>query len=123
MKLPRVREGDPITDTLFNALIDAANACNLSVGDGGSLNMFAGPDGYTLDAVLSEPIWGETTGAISGGTYPFKEVIEAASGTWANGTLTDVAYELNGNATVASGKRARFWRTAQGEWIFNAGTC
>lgn len=123
MKLPRVKEGDPITEGLMNRIIDVANQCSLNVGDGGSLNMSAGPDGYTLDAVLEEPIWGKTTAGISGGTYAFTEQIPAASGTWTNGTLSDVAYELNGNTTVAVGKLAKFWRTAQGEFVFNAGTC
>ena len=85
--------------------------------------MNAGPDGYTLDAVVDEPIWGETTGAISGGQYPFKQVFPDASGTWADGTLTDTAYEVNGNTSVDTGKRGLFWRTAQGSWAFNAGTC
>lgn len=123
MKLPRVKEGQFITEGLMNRIIDVANACSLNVGDGGSLDMSEGPDGYTLDAVIEEPIWGETTGAISSGSYPFKQVFPEAAGTWSDGTLTDVAYEVNDNASVATGKRAQFWRTAQGEWAFNSGTC
>lgn len=123
MKIPRIKVGEIITEGFLNKFVDAANACNLSVGDGGSLNMSAGPDGYTLDAVLEEPIWGKTTGPLASGSYPFTEQIEAAGGTWTNGTLTDVAFELNGVTTVATGKLAKFWRTAQGEWIFLAGTC
>lgn len=123
MSIRRLKVGDVITEGWLNAVIALANSCNLATGQGGGLNMTEGPDGYTIDATYSEPIWGETTGAISSGSYPFKQVFPEAAGTWSDGTLTDVAFEVNDNASVATGKRAQFWRTAQGEWAFSAGTC
>ncbi|SIN70580.1 hypothetical protein SAMN05444166_0276 [Singulisphaera sp. GP187] len=123
MKLPRVKPGDPITDTDFNRLIDAANQCNLSVGQGGSLNMIADPDGYVLDAVTSEPIWGKVTGPLASGTYPFTEQFPDSGGTWTAGTLTDVAYEVEGNTSVATNTYIQLWRSASGDWRFLAGTC
>jgi hypothetical protein len=123
VRLKHVKEGEPIKASLFNKLIDLANSCVIDIGQGGAIVATIGPDGYMLDAVLSEPIWGQTTGAISSGTYPFKEVFPDASGAWVDGTLTDVAYEADGNTSVATGKRALFWRTAQGDWRFRAGTC
>ena len=123
MKLPRVKEGDPITTDLFNALFEVAERCNLSVGQGGCLNLSAGPDGYALSSAISQPIWGKITSTISGGTYPFTQQFPASGGTWTAGSLTDVAYEANGNTAVATNTFVRLWRTAQGDWRFLAGTC
>lgn len=123
MSIRRLRVGDVITEGWLNAVVALANSCNLATGQGSGLNMTEGPDGYTLDATYSEPIWGATTGALSSGTYPFKQIFPDASGAWIDGTLTDVAYEADGNTSVATGKRAMFWRTAEGDWRFRAGTC
>lgn len=123
MSIRRLKVGDTITEGWLNDLIAMANACNLSIGQGGNLTMTSGPDGYTIDADFSGSIWGEVTGALSGGTYPFKEIFPDTAGAWIDGNLTDVAYEADGNTTVATGKRARFWRTAQGDWRFRAGAC
>src|SRR4051795_11230555 len=112
MQPPRVKVGDPITPDLFNKLFEVAERCSLSVGQGGSLNLLAGPDGYTLSAVISEPIWIKTTGPISGGTYPFAQQFPASGGTWTAGSLSDVAYEANGNPAVPTNTYARAWRTA-----------
>jgi hypothetical protein len=123
MQLPRVKVGDPITPDLFNKLFEVAERCHLSVGQGGSLNLLAGPDGYTLSAVVSAPIWVKITGPISGGTYPFTQQFPASGGTWTAGSLSDVAYEANGNTSVPANTFARAWRTAHGDWRFMAGTC
>lgn len=122
MNIRRLKVGDPITEGWLNSVIAVANACNLSIGQGG-LTMSAEPDGYLIDADFAEPIWGATTGAISSGSYPFKQIFPDASGAWVDGNLTDVAYEADGNTSVATGKRAMFWRTAQGDWRFRAGQC
>lgn len=122
MKLPRVKEGDDITPDLFNKLFEAAERCNLSVGQGSSLSLLSGPEGYALADALSQPIWIKTTGAISGGTYPFTEQFPAAGGTWTAGSLTDTAYEANGNTSVPTNTYARAWRTVQGDWRFFAGS-
>lgn len=123
MSIRRLRVGDTITEGWLGELVALANACNLAVGQGGSLNMSEGPDGYTLDAVYSEPIWGEVTGPLASGVYPFKQIFPDASGAWTDGTLVDDAYEADGNTSVATGKRAMFWRTAEGDWRFRSGTC
>lgn len=123
MKLPRVKPGDPITAADFNRLIDAADQCRLTVGQGGRLNLSATPDGYVLNAVVSEPIWGKITGPLSGGTYPFTEQFPDSGGTWTVGTLSDVAYEAEGNPSVATDTYVQLWRSASGDWRFLAGTC
>lgn len=123
MSIRRLKVGDEITEGWLNELIALANSCSLSVGSGGNLTVLSGPEGYTIDADFSEPIWGITTGPLASGTYPFTQQFPDTAGTWINGTLTDVAYEVNGNTSVATGKRAKFWWTAQGTWAFNAGTC
>jgi hypothetical protein len=123
MHLPRVKDGDPIAVEDFNKLFEVAERCALSVGQGSSIHLLSGPDGYVLSAAVSTPIWIKTTGAISGGTYPFTEQFPAAGGTWTAGTLTDVAYEANGNTSVPADTYARAWRTAQGDWRFLAGDC
>jgi len=123
VNLPRVRPGEPITDTVFNRLIDAANRCRLSVGQGGGLRLVETPSGYLLEALDSEPIWGKITGPAVGGSFPFVEQIPLASGTWSDGPFTDEAYEANGNDSVPTSTRALFWRTAEGDWRFLAGVC
>lgn len=123
MQLPRVKEGDPITPDLFNRLFEVAERCNLSVGQGSGLNLLSGPDGYALSAVISQPIWIKTTGAISSGQYPFTQQFPAAGGGWTAGSLTDTAFEANGNTSVPTNTYARAWRTVQGDWRFLAGTC
>lgn len=123
MSIRRLKVGDEITEGWLNDLVALANSCNLSVGGGGDLTMISGPDGYTLDADFSEPIWGEITGPLASGTYPFKEIFPDASGAWVDGTMTDIAYESDGNTTVASGKRVQLSWTSQGDWRFRAGTC
>lgn len=123
MRLKHVKEGEPIKASLFNKLIDLANSCVIDIGQGGAIVATSGPDGYLLDAVLSEPIWVKITSVASGSSYNFVEQIEAAGGTWTDGTLTDVLWEVNGNTSVATGKRLLAWRTAQGEFVANAGTC
>ena len=39
MRLPRVKEGDPITADLFNRLFEVAESCRLSVGQGSGLSL------------------------------------------------------------------------------------
>lgn len=123
MQLPRVKEGDPITADLFNRLFEVAEQCNLKVAQGGRIDLIAGPDGYVLSTMMTTPIWIKTTGAISSGTYPFTQQFPDSSGAWTAGSLTDVAYEANGNTAVPTNTYARAWRTAQGDWRFLAGTC
>jgi hypothetical protein len=123
MQLPRVKVGDPITADLFNKLFEVAERCNLSVGQGSSLTLLAGPDGYVVGTAMGSPIWIKTTGALSGGTYPFTQQFAAASGGWTAGSLSDVAYEANGNTSVPTNTYARAWRTVRGDWRFLAGTC
>lgn len=123
MGMRRLKVGDEITEGWLNDLIALANSCNLSVGTGGSLTMTEGPDGYTIGADFTEPIWGRITGAISSGTYPFTEIFPDTAGAWVDGTLTGVAYESDGNTSVATGKRVRLTWTAEGDYRFRAGTC
>lgn len=123
MSMRRLKVGDEITEGWLSELVALANSCNLSVGSGGNLTMTSGPDGYTIDADFSEPIWAEITGAISSGSYPFKQIFPDTAGTWYDGTLTDVAIEADGNTSVATGKRVRLHWTSQGDWRFRAGTC
>ncbi len=123
MKLPRVKEGDPITANLFNRLIEVAESCSLSVGQGSGLSLLAGPDGYTLSAQLSKPIWGKITGSISSGTYPFTLQFEGPSGTWTDGPMTGLAYEVSGNTSVPIDTHVELWWTSSGDWRFLAGSC
>jgi hypothetical protein len=123
MKLPRVKEGDPITADLFNRLFEVAESCRLTVGQGSGLSLLAGPDGYTLSAVVSKPIWGKITGAISSGTYPFTLQFEGAAGTWTDGPLTGLAYEVSGNTAVPIDTYVKLWWTSSGDWRFLAGSC
>lgn len=123
MSIRRLKVGDEITEGWLNELIALANSCNLSVGTGGSLKLLSGPDGYTISADFAEPIWGEITGPISSGTYPFKEIFPDTAGTWVDGTVTGVAYESDGNTSVATGKRVRLIWTAEGDYRFRAGAC
>jgi hypothetical protein len=123
MKLPRVREGEPITADLFNRLFEVAEKCGLGVAQGSGLSLIDGPDGYVLGASVPVFRWGKTTGALSGGTYPITEQFPAASGTWTAGSLSVTAYEDNGNTSVATNTYVKFWRSVQGDWRFSAGTC
>lgn len=120
-RLPRVADGDPITDTLWNALIDAARRCNIEVGEG--LQSTEGPDGITLSAEGDEPFYAKITGAISGGTYPWTEQFPDASGAWTAGTRTGVAYEENGNTSVPTNTYVMMEWTPVGDFRFSAGTC
>ncbi len=123
MKLPRLKAGDPITEDFLNALVDAARRSTLTVGPSSGLAMVQGTDGYVLVAVLPMTIWGKTTGAISGGTYPFTQQFPDASGTWTAGTVTGEAYEVNGNAEVPTGTYIALERTPQGDWRFRSDSC
>lgn len=123
MKLPRVKAGDPITADLFNRLLEVAESCRLSVGQGGSLSLLAGPDGYTLSALVSRPAWAKTTGVLADGTYPFTLQHEGPSGTWIDAPLTGVAYEISGNTSVPIGTYVRLWWSSAGDWRFLAGSC
>lgn len=123
MAIRRLKVGEEITEGWLNDLIALANSCNLSVGTGGNLTMISGPDGYTIDADFSEPIWGRITGPISSGAYPFTQIFPDTAGAWIDGTLTGVAIEADSNTSVATGKRVRLYWTAQGDWRFRAGTC
>lgn len=123
MKLPRVKPGDPITADLFNRLIEVAESCRLSVGQGGGLSLLSGPDGYTLTAQVSRPVWGRITGAIADGLYPFTLQHEAPAGAWIDASLTGHAYEINGNLAVPVGAYVRLWWTSSGDWRFLAGSC
>jgi hypothetical protein len=121
IRLPRVEEGDPVTDTLWNALIDAARRCNVEPGPG--LHMDENPDGVVLSALVVREFYAKITGAISGGTYPWTEQFPAASGTWTAGTRTGVAYERNGNTTVPSNTYVTMKWTVAGFYEFVAGSC
>ncbi len=122
-KLPRVQEGDIVSIEDFNALIDAANGCGVTVGPGSGLIMTSGPDGGVLGTALASFLWAKTTGAISGGKYPFTQQMPMAAGTWAAGPVTGNAYEVHGNPSVASGTYIKVWRAASGAWLFNASAC
>lgn len=123
MLVPRVQPGDVISADLFNALVDAVQAAQLEVAPGSGLVYEDGPGGRALGLSLPRFLWGKTTGALSGGTYPFTQQREDASGAWINGPVTGTAYEVNGNTSVAVGTRIKLWRTAAGDWRFLAGAC
>ena len=123
VKLPRVKAGDAVSATDFNALIDAANSCKVSVGTGSGLVIVSGPNGDSMSTTLTSFLWAKTTGAISGGTYPFTQQIPATGGTWTDGTFTGTAYEVNGNTSVTTGTKIKLWRSAAGNWLFNASAC
>lgn len=123
MELPRVEPGQPITADAWNALIDAANQCNLTVADNSGLTLFEDEDGYVLGSAILTYYWAITTGPISGGTYPFTQQWPAASGTWTAGALSDDAYETTGNTTVPTGTYIKVWETVAGDWRFRAPTC
>lgn len=121
MIIRMLKAGAEITEGWIKDLVSLANRCKISVGTG--LTMTEGPDGYAIDADFSEPIWIKTTAGISSGTYAFVEQFPDASGAWADGTMTDVAYESNGNTSVAIGTIAQAVWTSEGDWRFLAGTC
>lgn len=123
MSIRELKAGAEITEGWVGDLVAVANQCNLGVGDGGRLTITEGPDGYTIDVDFSEPIWGRITGPLASGTYPFIEIFPDTSGAWVDGTMTDVAYEADGNTSVATGKRVQLSWTSQADWRFRAGTC
>jgi hypothetical protein len=124
MKLPRVKPDDPITADLMNLLLAVAESCRLEVVQGGGLLMEENPQGgYTLGLAVGRFFWAKITGAISGGTYPWTEQFPDASGAWTAGTRTGVAYEENGNTSVAANTYVRMRRTIVDDYRFQAGTC
>jgi hypothetical protein len=123
VNLPRVKPGDPITADLVNALIDAARASQLSVGPDSGLVLTEGPEGPVLAAERLGFLWGKLTGGISGGTYPFTQQREDAGGTWVDGPITGAAYETTGNTALTAGTLVQLWRTAAGDWRFQASAC
>lgn len=123
MKIERAKVGDVLTDELLNALIDVANSCDFTVGQNSGLHMIEDQGGRTLTSDIPSFIWGKTTGAISGGTYPFTQQFPDSGGTWTAGPLSDVAYEVNGNTSVTSGTYVKLFLTDDGTWRFWASTC
>lgn len=123
MSLPKAKGGQPIFDGDFNRLIDIANSCNLTVGQGSGLNLQSGPDGYVLSTSVAMPFWAKITGAISSGQYPFTQQYEATGGTWTAAPLTGTAFEITGNTSVAANTYVKMWRSAAGDYRFLAGSC
>lgn len=123
MKLRRLQAGDPISVDFLNTLIDAAQRSTLNIGPSSGLTLIQGTDGLVLTAVVPTTIYGKTTGALSGGTYPFLQQFPAAAGTWTDGVLTGTAYEQNGNTGVATGTYIELERTPQGDWRFRSDSC
>jgi hypothetical protein len=123
MKLPRVKPGEVVAAELFNALIDAANGCGITVGPGSGLVLSSNQQGSVLSTAIPMFYWAKTTGPISGGKYPFTQQRPATGGTWTAGSLTGNAYEVNGNTNVATGTYIKIWRAPSGVWLFNASAC
>jgi hypothetical protein len=119
----KVKAGDRITEGLFNELIAIANRAQLTVSQGCGLSLIAGPHGYTLSASIPRPIWGKVTGPLASGTYPFTQQFPGTGGTWTAGTLSDVAYESNGNPNVPLNSIVELQWMSTGDWRFTLGSC
>lgn len=122
-KIPPIRAGDLITEGWLNKIVDAANQANLTVGDGGSLALTVGPDGYSLSSVVSTSTYGKITGPISGGQYPFTEQFPDTGGTWVAGTTTGTAYEQNNNPSVSVNTIVELKWSSAGYYQFERGSC
>lgn len=123
MSLPRVQVGDVISVDLFNALIDAANRARLRVAQSCGILLNDHPDGYTLSTSIPSFLWAKTTGAISGGQYPWVLLLPDTSGAWTVTSITGTAYEANGNTSVASGTYIQLYKLSSGIWEFRASLC
>lgn len=121
-KLPRVLPGDKVCVDDINALFEAAEASELSVGPG--LLLTDNPQGGKTLSVSEERTFdAKITGPLSSGTYPWLEVFPASGGTWANGSRTGVAYEENSFTGVATGTVVKMWRTVVNDYRFRASAC
>lgn len=101
-KLPRVKPGDPISATAFNAIVDLLNrAQNLTVGQG--LAMHDTPMGRLLRLDRRQKRLGQI---VSGSNpYAWNEVARDSGGTLrviAPGR--GAAYHINGSTSIAAGK-------------------
>jgi hypothetical protein len=117
MNLPRVREGDPITAELMNALLEAAGAARIALGPG------LQADGNVLSALVRRPIVARITGAISGGQYPWIEVEDAAGGTFNDLTRSGTAYARNSVTADLTNKIVDIKVTPAGTYVFDASEC
>ena len=124
-----IRPGEEISAQWLNSLQSLLKSGQIVLAPGCGLELKHTADGgQEIRAVYTNAIWIKITGAASGTAYPWTQQLEAASGTWTNGTAsgtttTDPAYEINGNTSVASGTIVRAWRSAKGDLRFIGSTC
>lgn len=124
LKLPDPSPGQPILAEHIKAIVEALQEIDIRAIP----PLVVGPNN-TLYLSDRPGFWIQITGAPSGTKHPWRQVVSATGGTWANATATgttsvDPAYEVNGSTATLTNKYARAWRDkATGEVRFHYSTC
>lgn len=114
--LPKWRSGVELDSASLNELargLELANTWKVAPGTG--LVLRETGHGVRLHREAVKPIWGKLSGSTS--PYTYVEQLDDGTGTWANGTRSGTAYEVNSTASLG-GKVVRLHPDRVGAWRF-----
>jgi hypothetical protein len=110
MRKPEFHEGDPLSASMLNQLVEWCSAGRLRFGRGIKTT------GDRIALAERPGWWAKLTSRGAGANYAWTRQIATASGGWSDDTTlsgttsSDPAYEVNGNTTLTLPTRAWAWR-------------